>query len=69
MTPEMQVLLQQREAVREQKMAMQQEIDQLAAKTQLTPEESAAMAKLREDLALTLNKEGYLTFTINEALP
>lgn len=69
MTPEMQALLLQREAVREQKMAMQQEIDQLAAKTQLTPEESAAMAKLREDLALTLNKEGYLTFTINEVLP
>ena len=69
LTPEIQALLKERESLRERKRAMQSSLERFEAKEALTPEDSAAMTKLRQDLAVTLNKEGFLTFSINESLP
>ena len=68
-TPEMQALLKEREELRGRKKEMQESLERFESKGNLTPEESAAIAKLRQDLAVTLNKEDYLTFSINESLP
>lgn len=68
-TPQMRVLIDEREALRGQKKQMQEKLDQLASKSSLTPAESASLEKLKQDLATTLNKEDYLTFTLNESLP
>jgi hypothetical protein len=68
-TPEMQAQLKERDELRAHKKEMQDSLGRLESKGQLTPEESAAMEKLRQDLATTLNKENFLTFSINESLP
>lgn len=68
-TPEMQALLKEREELRGRKKEMQESLERFESKGNLMPEESAAIAKLRKDLAVTLNKEDYLTFSINESLP
>jgi hypothetical protein len=68
-TPEIQALLKEREELRGRKKEMQESLERFESKGNLTPEESAAIAKLRQDLAVTLNKEDYLTFSINESLP
>jgi hypothetical protein len=68
-TPEIQALLMEREELRGRKKEMQESLERFESKGTLTPEESATIAKLRQDLAVTLNKEDYLTFSINESLP
>ncbi|MEI7612648.1 MAG: hypothetical protein WCK63_07045 [Betaproteobacteria bacterium] len=69
LTPEMQAQLKERDELRVRKKEMQESLAGLTSKGNLTPEESAAMEKLRHDLAVTLNKENFLTFSINESLP
>lgn len=69
MTPEIQALFSERETLRERKKEMQASLERFESKGQLTSEESAVMTKLQQDLATTLNKESYLTFSINESLP
>lgn len=68
-TPEIRALLDERETLRAQKQEIQASLERFEAKGMLTPAESAAMAKLQQDLAVTLNKESFLTFSLNEALP
>ncbi len=68
-TPEIQALLNEREEIRSRKKETQASLERFESKGKLTPEESATMAKLKQDLAVTLNKEDFLTFSINESLP
>lgn len=68
-TQQMRTLIDEREALREQKKKMQEKLEQFASKSNLTPTESALQEKLKQDLSATLNKEDYLTFTLNESLP
>lgn len=68
-TPETQLLIQERESLRERKKEMQESLTRFESKGTPTSEESAAMTQLQQDLSATLNKENYLTFSINESLP
>lgn len=68
-TPEIQALLDERVAVRERKQQLQKTLDWITANTNPTNSESASLDQLRQELDATLNKEDYLTFSINEALP
>jgi hypothetical protein len=68
MTPEMQSLVQERQAVREKKAELQRNLEQLETGGKAAPADSAEIARLKEELAVTLNKENYLTFSVNEAL-
>lgn len=67
--PEMRNLIQERQELRAQKKEMQESLQRLESKSTLTATESEAMAKLKQDLDVALNKENHLTFTINESLP
>ncbi len=68
-TPEMRDAIQKRQELRAHKKEVQESLKHYESKPTLTPKESETLEKLKQDLAVTLNKENYLTFTINESLP
>jgi len=68
MTPRIQALVQEREALREKKMELQQAVARLETQSSLSPGDSAEVGRIRQELAVTLNKESFCTFSINEEL-
>lgn len=68
MTPRIEALTQEREALRERKMELQQAVARLETPSGPSPVDSAEVARLRQELAVTLNKESFCTFSINEEL-
>jgi hypothetical protein len=69
LAPELRTLVEERDGLRARKQEMEESIHRLETLRTPTPEDSAALARLRQDLAVSINQEKYLTFTINEQLP
>jgi small-conductance mechanosensitive channel len=68
-SPEIRALLDEREELRGRRNEMQQSLERLESKGSLSPEESAVLRSLQQELSVILNKENFLNFAINESLP
>lgn len=69
LTPAIQAQLKERETLRTHRKELQESLEKLESKQRLTPDETVSVAKIKQEIFVTTNKEHFLTFTLNEALP
>lgn len=67
-TPQMQVLMQERQAVQSKKKELVESLSRYESKVKLTPEDTVEVAKLKQEISVTQNKENFYEFSINQEL-
>lgn len=69
LTPAIQAQLKERETLQAHRKELQKSLEKLESKDRMTPEDTVSVAKIKQEIFVTTNKEHYLTFTLNESLP
>ncbi|MCK5074126.1 MAG: hypothetical protein KAQ98_11920 [Bacteriovoracaceae bacterium] len=68
MTLQMQNLMKKREQVRINKNELEQKLEKMEKKTNLSPEDKVEIVKIKQEISTTHNKEIYYDFSIDEEL-